>query len=120
MNLSFISPKSGLCLLKLWASGRHGFSLPKKVEITTGAGATSVFIYYNRRLGLQSELTNRALIRIAITQFLETDGKGAAVIEVDDAMPPFEGALTPVRPSSLSEPPRPRPGRPRASRAGSE
>lgn len=120
MNVSFFSPKSGLCLLKLWASGRYGFSLPKKVEITTGAGTTSVFIYNNRQLGFKSELTNRALIRIAIAQFLEGDGKAAIVTEVDDAIPPFDGTLTPIRPSSLPEPPRLRPGRPRASRLRSE
>lgn len=120
MNVSFFSPRLGLCQLKLWASGRYGFSLPKKVEITTDAGETSVFVYYNRRLGFKSELTNRALIRIAIAQFLESDGAPAAVVEVDEAMPPFAGTLTPIRPTSLPAPPRLRPGRPRASRMRSE
>lgn len=120
MNVSFFSPKSGLCLLKLWASGRYGFSLPKKVEITTGTGTTSVFIYNNRQLGFKSELTNRALIRIAIAQFLEGDGKVALVAEVNDAMPPFDGVLTPIRPTPLPERPRLRPGRPRAPRVPSE
>jgi hypothetical protein len=106
--------------LKLWASGRYGFSLPKKVEITTGAGETSVFIYYNRRLGFRSELTNRALIRIAIAQFLESDGAAAGVVEVNDAVPPFAGTLTPIRPASLPAPPRLRPGRSRAARMRSE
>jgi len=120
MNVSFFSPKLGLCLLKLWASGRYGFSLPKKVEITTSAGETSVFIYNNRRLGFKSELTNRALIRIAIAQFLECEGASEVVAEVNEALPPFAGTLTPIRPTSLPAPPRLRPGRPRAPRMRSE
>jgi hypothetical protein len=114
MNFSFLSLKLGLCLVKLWATGRHGFSLPKKVEITTGTGETATYLYYNRKVGLKSELTNRALVRIAIAQFLDSD-RDAAVVEINDAIPPFAGTLTPIRPSSPPPAPaRVRPGRSRA------
>jgi hypothetical protein len=112
MNFSFLTPNLGLCRVKLWATGRYGFSLPKKVEITTAAGATSTFLYYNRKVGLTSELANRALVRIAITQFLERDPDDGAVVEINDTMPPFAGTLTPVRPSApAAAPTRVRPGR---------
>lgn len=115
MNFSFLSLNLGLCLVKLWATGRYGFSLPKKVEITTSTGETRTFLYYNRKVGLRSELTNRALVRIAIAQFLDSDCERAAVLEINDALPPFAGTLTPIRPTSPAPAPtRVRPGRPSA------
>ena len=118
MNFSFSTPHSGACLVKLWASGRYGFSLPKKVEITTPGGVTSTYLYHSRKVGPMSELTNRALVRIAIAQFLQGPGDGEQ--EVDDTMAPFSGVLTQIRPvAPPPPPPRVRPSRimPRAAAA---
>lgn len=112
MNFSFLSSEQGRCLVKLWATGRYGFSLPKKVEITTDAGQTTTFIYYNSKVGLKSELANHALVRIAIAQFLQAGLDPAALHGIDDTTPPFTGALTPIRPTSPAAlPQRVRPGR---------
>jgi hypothetical protein len=114
MNFSFLSPNLEVCLVKLWATGRYGFSQPKKVEISTPAGNTCTFVYYNRKVGLKAELANRTLVRIAIAQFLALEPSPAAVLEIDDTLKPFGGALTPIRPPSPPPPPpRVRPGRPR-------
>jgi hypothetical protein len=115
MNFSFLSPDHGLCLVKLWATGRYGFSQPKKVEISTPAGETFTFLYYNRKVGLKSELANRTLVKIAISQFLVSAHGSSSAVEINDALAPFDGALTPIRPPSPPPPPpRVRPGRPRA------
>lgn len=116
MNFSFSTPTSGACLVKLWASGRYGFSLPKKVEITGPDGVTSAYVYHSRKVGLSAELTNRTLVRIAIAQYLARGaGAGAAgpdVHEVDDTLAPFGGDLTQIRPfAPPPPPPRVRPSR---------
>jgi hypothetical protein len=120
MNFSFLSLNLGPCRVKLWATGRYGFTLPKKVEITTGTGETSTFLYYNRKVGLKDELTNPALVRIAIFQFLASDHGHPTLVALNDAMPPFTGTLTRIR-SSIPPPapPRLRPGRSR-TRASSD
>lgn len=113
MNFSFSTPTSGDCLVKLWASGRYGFSLPKKVEITGPDGATASYLYHSRKVGQSSELTNRTLVRIAIAQFLAgaTDHAGG-VHQVDDTVTPFSGTLTQIRPfAPPPPPPRVRPSR---------
>jgi hypothetical protein len=116
MNFSFLSLNFGSCVVKLWATGRYGFSQPKKVEISTPGGETCTFLYYNRKVGLKAELANRTLVRIAITQFLASERGPATAFEIDDSLPPFSGTLTPIRPPSPPPPPpRVRPGRPRAS-----
>lgn len=110
MNFSFSTPTSGTCLVKLWASGRYGFSLPKKVEITGPDGVTSTYLYHSRKVGLTSELTNRTLVRIAIAQFLA--GAAGDVHQVDDTVAPFPGTLTQIRPfAPPPPPPRVRPSR---------
>ncbi|WP_152594556.1 hypothetical protein [Massilia sp. BSC265] len=110
MNFSFSTPTSGTCLVKLWASGRYGFSLPKKVEITGQDGVTSTYLYHSRKVGLASELTNRTLVRIAIAQFLQ--GAVGDVRQVDDTVTPFSGTLTQIRPfAPPPPPPRVRPSR---------
>ncbi|MFL6676265.1 MAG: hypothetical protein ACJ8LG_23620 [Massilia sp.] len=120
MNFSFLSLTLGPCRVKLWATGRYGFTLPKKVEITSGTGETSTFLYYNRKVGLKSELTNPALVRIAIFQFLGGDHAHPSLVELNDAMPPFTGPVTRIRSSSPPPaPPRVRPGRSRG-RASSD
>lgn len=121
MNFSFSTPTSGACLVKLWASGRYGFSLPKKVEITGPDGVTSTFVYHSRKVGPTSELTNRTLVRIAIAQYLE--GAGGELCHIDDTVAPFPGTLTQIRPfAPPPPPPRVRPSRvmPRAGSAAKE
>lgn len=116
MNFSFSTPSSGTCLVKLWASGRYGFSLPKKVEITGQDGLSATFLYHSRKVGLSAELTNRTLVRIAIAQFLA--GASGSDIEIDDTVAPFGATLTQIRPvAPPPPPPRVRPSRilPRAA-----
>ena len=121
MNFSFSTPTSGVCLVKLWASGRYGFSLPKKVEITGPDGLTSSYLYHSRKVGLSAELTNRTLVRIAIAHYLQGDtGDGR---QIDDTMAPFPGTLTQIRPfAPPPPPPRVRPSRvmPRAASVAKE
>lgn len=119
MNFSFSTPHSGACLVKLWASGRYGFSLPKKVEITGPDGATATFLHHSRKVGLSAELTNRMLVRIAIAQYLA--GACGDATEIDDTTPPFGGALAQIRPfAPPPPPPRVRPSRvlPRSAAGG--
>lgn len=114
MNFSFSTPTSGECLVKLWASGRYGFSLPKKVEITGPDGLTATYLYHSRKVGLSAELTNRMLVRIAIAQYLAGAGDDAAeeALAVDDTVAPFDGTLTQIRPfAPPPPPPRVRPSR---------
>jgi hypothetical protein len=109
MGFSFLSSEFGPCLAKLSATGRHGFSLPKKVEITVPDGTVHTYLYYNRK----AELSNHAIVRIAIAQFLAAGAHArAAPVEIDDGMPPFAGALAQVRASSRQVSLRVRPGPP--------
>jgi hypothetical protein len=109
MNFSFIPPNGMPCSVKLWASGRYGFSLPKKVEITTAAGVTSVFLYVNK--GVEVDLGKRAIVNLAIAQFLRGDHVGADAVEIDPAAAPYTGALTSVKPTAPRAPLRVRPGK---------
>jgi len=109
MNFSFIPPDGMPCSVKLWASGRYGFSLPKKVEITTAAGATAVFLYVNK--GVDADLGKRAIVTIAIAQFLRGDHLGLDAVEIDPATPPYTGALASVKPTAPRAPLRVRPGK---------
>jgi hypothetical protein len=111
MNFTFLSPGTGPCAVRLWASGRYGFSLPKKVEVVTAAGETATFLYYNRKVRLTAELSNRAIVKIAIAQFLAGAGRDGQAIEIDHDTPPYEGTLTPVRSSASRAPLRVRPGK---------
>jgi hypothetical protein len=111
MSFSFLSLEFGTCHAKLWATGRHGFTLPKKVEITVPGGATYTYHYHNRKAGLKSELTNNAIVRIAIARFLAGAGARSDVpVEIDEATPPFAGALAQVRASKRPVSLRVRPG----------
>jgi hypothetical protein len=111
MNFSFLSPDGGACIVRLWASGRYGFSLPKKVEITTPAGETHVFLYFNKKVRIDAELSKRAIVNIAIAQYLRGDHIGADVVEIDADTPPYKGTLTSVRPAAPRAPLRVRPGK---------
>lgn len=111
MNYTFMAPGIGVCVVTLWATGRYGFSLPKKVEISTPEGDTSTFLYFNRRLKLNAELSNRSIVKIAVARFLEVARAGLAPFEIDADMRTFDGELTPVRAESPRTPLRVRPGR---------
>jgi hypothetical protein len=110
MNFSFLSPDGGACIVKLWASGRYGFSLPKKVEITTPAGTTYVFLHTNRDGDVG--IGKRALVNLAIAQFLRGDHhQGAEAVEIDPSVAPYGGPLASVKPDTPRAPLRVRPGK---------
>ncbi|TQK11732.1 hypothetical protein [Herbaspirillum sp. SJZ107] len=109
MNFSFLSPDGGPCIVKLWASGRYGFSLPKKVEITTAAGTTYVFLHTNRDGDVG--IGKRALVNLAIAQFLRGDHGGADAVEIDPSVVPYDGPLASVKPDTPRAPLRVRPGK---------
>ncbi|WP_156328216.1 MULTISPECIES: hypothetical protein [unclassified Massilia] len=111
MNFTFSSPDVGSCAVKLWASGRYGFSLPKKVDIAAANGDTVTFLYFNTKVRLSAELSNRAIVKIAIAQFLAGAGRDGEPVEIDHATPPYEGELTPVRSTTPRAPLRVRPGK---------
>jgi hypothetical protein len=111
MNFCFHTAAGVLCQGRLWATGRYGFSLPKKVEITTPDGVTHTYLYANRKVQLKSELANRAIVRIAVAQFLAQGGTGGRALDVDTDIAPFAGALTPTRPADPRTPLRVHPGK---------
>lgn len=118
MNFSFHSPDFGPCVGRLWATGRYGFSLPKKVDIVTPDGSTYTYLYFNKRVTLKEELANRTIVRIAVAQFLMGDGASpattaaaAAPIELDPDLPPYAGPLTPSQAAMPRTPLRVRPGK---------
>jgi hypothetical protein len=111
MNFTFIAPGLGLCVVTLWATGRYGFSLPKKVEISTPAGTTSTFLYFNRKLRLQAEPSNRVLVKIAVARFLAGAAAAAGPVELEPDMAAYEGELTHVAVPSSRSPLRVRPGK---------
>lgn len=109
MNFRFNTPNGESCTVRLWASGRYGFSLPKKVEITTPAGATHVFLHVNKDVDV--EIGKRALVNIAIAQFLRGDHVGAEAVEIDPDTVPYAGLLTSIKPLAPRAPLRVRPGK---------
>jgi hypothetical protein len=111
MNFTFLSPDAGACSVRLWASGRYGFSLPKKVEVSAADGSRATFLYFNSKVRLTAELSNRAIVKIAIAQFLAGLGRDGQPVEIDHDTPPYEGALTPTRSSAPRAPLRVRPGK---------
>jgi hypothetical protein len=117
MNFSFLSPEFGRCLVKLRASGRYGFVLPKKIEITRPDGVVVTFLYHNSNTGQKNELRNRTLVRLAVAQFL--GGAAAAGPQtIDDSGEPYGGELVQIRsPDPAPAPLRVRPGAPYGRRA---
>jgi hypothetical protein len=111
MNFTFSSSEHGTCVVKLWATGRYGFSLPKKVDITTAAGVSCTFLYFNKKMSLKAEPGNRMIVRIAIGAFLAGAGRAGVPVEIDPEMAPFAGTLTPVRLDAPRAPMRVRPGK---------
>ncbi|WP_322400565.1 hypothetical protein [Massilia luteola] len=111
MNFTFSSSEHGTCVVKLWATGRYGFSLPKKVDITTAAGVSCTYLYFNKKMSLKAEPGNRMIVRIAIGAFLAGAGRTGVPVEIDPEMPPFAGTLTPVRLDAPRAPMRVRPGK---------
>jgi hypothetical protein len=114
MNFTFSSSEHGTCVVKLWATGRYGFSLPKKVDITTAAGATCTFLYLNNKLSMKPDPANRTIVRIAIGAFLAAAPVEGNVTEIDADMSAWDGKLTPVRLDAPRAPMRVRPGKPHA------
>jgi hypothetical protein len=114
-----MAPGIGLSLVTLWATGRYGFSLPKKIEIRTPDGEVSTFLYFNRKLRMRAELSNRAIVKIAIARFLDGARGQAGPVEIEPDMPHYDGELTQVRTQASRAPLRVRPGKPHArARAG--
>lgn len=111
MNFTFTAPGVGPCRVTLWATGRYGFSLPKKVEISTPDGRTSTYLYFNRKLSLHAELNNRAIVRIAIARFLDGGHGAPGPVDIDPDVRPFEGELVQVRNGAARAPLRVRPGK---------
>jgi len=111
MNFTFSSLEHGTCVVKLWATGRYGFSLPKKVDITTSSGGSWSFLYFNKKLSLKAEPGNRMIVRIAIGAFLAGAPAAGSTVEIEPDMPPYAGKLTPVRLDAPRAPMRVRPGK---------
>ena len=120
MNFSFPSPDTGPCVGRLWATGRYGFSLPKKVDIVTPDGTTYTYLYYNKKVQLKEELANRTIVRIAIAQFLRGVPAGGGTAEIDPDVAPYAGKLAPARPTLPRTPLRVRPGKLHARPAACE
>lgn len=114
MNFTFMAPGVGLCLVTLWATGRYGFSLPKKIEISTPDGEISTFLYFNRKLRLRAEPGNRAIVKIAIAAFLDGARGRPEPVEIEPDMRSYDGELTQVRTQATRAPLRVRPGKPHA------
>ena len=111
MNFTFMAPEVGVCVVTLWATGRYGFSLPKKIEISTPEGSVSTFLYFNRKLSPGAELSNRAIVKIAIASFLDGVRGEPGPVELDVDIPPYDGELTQVRSEATRSPLRVRPGK---------
>jgi hypothetical protein len=111
MNFTFSSPEHGTCVVKLWATGRYGFSLPKKVDVTTPGGLSCTFLYINKKLSMKPEPGNRLIVRIAVGAFLAGAPPDGSTVEIDPDMPPYAGKLTPVRLDVPRAPMRVRPGK---------
>ena len=100
MNFTFSSSEHGTCVVKLWATGRYGFSLPKKVDITTAAGVSCTCLYFNKKMSLKAEPGNRMIVRIAIGAFLAGAGRAGVPVEIDAENP--DSTWTAVATSSLA------------------
>jgi hypothetical protein len=109
MNFTFSSPQHGPCIVKLWATGRYGFSLPKRVDIATPEGTVHSYLYFNRKMQLKAELPNRAIVRIAVARFLARVDDD--IVEIDGEMLSYGGELVPTRTNTPRAPLRVRPGR---------
>lgn len=109
MNFTFSSPLHGTCIVKLWATGRYGFSLPKRVDIATPEGTVHSYLYFNRKVQLKAELPNRTIVRIAVARFLAAVDDD--IVEIHADMPAYDGALVPTRTNTPRAPLRVRPGR---------
>jgi hypothetical protein len=110
MNFLFSSPRHGTCVVKLWATGRYGFSLPKRVDIAAPGGPACTFLFLNKQLTL-TEPDNRTIVRIAIAAFLAGAVEDGATVDIDPDMPAYGGKLTPVRLDVPRAPMRVRPGK---------
>lgn len=94
MQLRFFTPALGQCRIRLWATGRYGFSVPKKIVISTPTGERSTYLYADRVGSAEFEVSNRSLIRIAIAQFIADPCQQDDPAEIDLDTPLFDGPLT--------------------------
>lgn len=97
MHCTFHSTKLGPCTVHVLASGRHGFSSPKLIRISSGEGEaviTSVYRFLNRSISLHAhdELSNSELCRMAIAQFLRANEERHVPVTA-----PLEFTTTPYR-----------------------
>lgn len=98
---SFHTP-FGIFQARLWAKGKYGFILPKRVEIYMTENEKSVYILRNRMQDDDFRISNRSLVRIAITHFLASPYDRYSEVEVDLNMPLFDGALHTCRTATLN------------------
>jgi hypothetical protein len=101
MKYQFDGGAMGKCQVELRTAGKHGFAVPKAIEITcldTPSAPTNTFRFTNNLVGAVTtgEVTNARLCRIAIAQFLQLGARNHAgtVHTLDPAIPPFEGPVS--------------------------
>lgn len=101
MKYQFDGGTKGKCQVELRTAGKHGFAVPKVIEITcleNPSAPTNTFRFINNLVGAVTaeEVTNARLCRIAIAQFLQLGARSHAgtVHTLDSAIPPFEGPVS--------------------------
>lgn len=101
MKYQFDGGAMGKCQVELRTAGKHGFAVPKVIEITcldNSSAPTHTLRYTNNLVGAvtAAEVTNARLCRIAIAQFLQLGARNHAgtVHTLDPAIPPFEGPVS--------------------------
>lgn len=101
MKYQFDGGAMGKCQVELRTAGKHGFAVPKVCEITcleNLSAQINTFRFTNNLVGAVTteEVTNAALCRIAIAQFLQLGARGHAgtVHTLDPAIPLFEGPVS--------------------------
>lgn len=93
MKYYFFALNFGQCVVRLWARGAYGFTVPKMVEIGTPGGRKTSYSYRTLHEVPGVELSGKVLMRIAIAQFLANPMLGDEIIELDSNMPMFDGTL---------------------------
>jgi hypothetical protein len=93
MKYYFLAPGIGQCTVKLWANGAHGFVIPKRVEITIPSGKKAMYTYRTLHEAVFVHVSGKALMRIAIAQFLANPAQHDKSVELDSTMAMFDGPL---------------------------
>ena len=101
MKYQFDGGTMGKCQVELRTAGKHGFAVPKVIEITClehPSAPMNTFRFTNNLVGAVTteEVTNARLCRIAIAQFMQLGARNHAgtVHTLDPAIPPFEGPVS--------------------------